>query len=154
MKLKEKPLGVADDVRQQGVKDKTCDSNNQGILSAISGQPEGLADNSAPAQRQRLLTHLKSGKSITTLQARHLLDVMHPAARLMELRQAGYQIESIWVNDITPEGHIHRVARYLLNPNKQRSIFDLICLKKENPGKGCSLAQGNNKYYGDNNDNQ
>jgi len=71
--------------------------------------------NTATAQRERLLNALRTA-SITTLQARSQLDCMHPGARIMELRKLGYRIETVWVNDATPEGKIHRVAKYVLQP--------------------------------------
>lgn len=71
------------------------------------------AVNSASSQRARLLAALRNGP-LTTLEARRLLDVLHPAARVMELRQLGHNIVTAWDTDITSEGNPHRVARYLL----------------------------------------
>ena len=82
-------------------------------------------DNSASSQRQRILSWLQSGRSLTTLQARHLLDSMHPSQRILELRRLGHNIDMAWVTDVTPEGHLHRVGRYTLHPPKQMSIFDV-----------------------------
>lgn len=71
------------------------------------------AANDSAAQRKRLLEALRS-RSLTTLEARRELDVMHPAARIMELRKQGYDIDTLRVPDLTAEGHTHNVARYLL----------------------------------------
>lgn len=68
---------------------------------------------SSAAQRARVLAHLRKA-SLTTLEARQFLDVLHPAARVMELRKAGYQIVTHWTDDMTAEGRSHRVARYIL----------------------------------------
>lgn len=73
--------------------------------------------NSAFAQRQRLLKRLRVGP-LTTLDARRDLDVLHPAARVMELRQSGLQIETVWTHDLNGEGRPHRVALYILRPGK------------------------------------
>ncbi|KAF0235299.1 MAG: hypothetical protein FD177_53 [Desulfovibrionaceae bacterium] len=67
----------------------------------------------ATAQRARLLDALRRG-SLTTLEARRRLDVMHPAARVMELRRLGFNIVTIWTTDVTAEGNTHRVACYQL----------------------------------------
>ena len=68
----------------------------------------------AAAQRNRVLEFLRSHGSLSTIDARHLIDVMHPAARVMELRRAGHAIATIWTHATTPEGGTHRVARYHL----------------------------------------
>lgn len=70
--------------------------------------------NDAAAQRSRVLEFLRRHGSLSTLDARHLIDVMHPAARVMELRRFGYEIATVWSNETTPEGGEHRVARYHL----------------------------------------
>ncbi|MCP2086082.1 UNVERIFIED_ORG: hypothetical protein J2Y81_002099 [Paraburkholderia sediminicola] len=70
--------------------------------------------NDTAIQRSRVLEFLRQHGSLSTLDARHLIDVMHPAARVMELRRAGYAIATIWTHATTPEGGTHRVARYHL----------------------------------------
>lgn len=82
-------------------------------------------DNSAASQRGRILRWLKS-RSLTTLQARHDLDVMHPGMRVCELRKAGHRIETVWTFDFTPEGYQHRVGKYILRPGRQMTLFDLL----------------------------
>jgi len=68
----------------------------------------------AAAQRVRILAFLRRHGSLSTLDARHLIDVMHPAARVMELRRYGHEIATVWSHETTPEGGEHRVARYHL----------------------------------------
>jgi hypothetical protein len=68
---------------------------------------------SAAAQRQRILKWLASAP-LTTLQARHYLDILHPAGRIMELRKRGHKIQMVWVDDISESGKFHRVAKYIL----------------------------------------
>lgn len=72
--------------------------------------------NAACEQRKRLLERLRLG-TVSTLEARRELDIMHPAARVMELRNAGYQIERLTVNEASDCGRLHKVARYLLIPS-------------------------------------
>jgi hypothetical protein len=69
--------------------------------------------NSASAQRARLLEHLRISP-IDTLRARTALDIMHPAARVMELRKRGKQIDTLRVQRPTDEGKLHSVALYVL----------------------------------------
>jgi hypothetical protein len=71
--------------------------------------------NSLPAQRQRLLNYLRNHGSITTIEARRELDVIHPAGRVLDLRKAGEPIDTVWVEDITEQGKPHRVAKYVLS---------------------------------------
>ncbi len=68
---------------------------------------------SAEAQRQRILGHLHR-RSLNTIESREQLDVLHPAARIMELRKRGYNIETHWVTEPTGCGRLHRVAKYIL----------------------------------------
>lgn len=70
--------------------------------------------NSYEAQRGRLLQYLQEHGSITTLQARHKLAVMHPAGRVKELRASGYQIATYWVFDFDSGRVCHRQGLYVL----------------------------------------
>ena len=69
-------------------------------------------DNSASAQRARLLAALIKGP-VSTLAARKYHDILHPAARVQELRNRGHLIDTVWTDDVTAEGNVHRVALYL-----------------------------------------
>jgi hypothetical protein len=71
-------------------------------------------DTSLGAQRQRLLSHLRHD-SIDTITARRELNIMHPAMRVKELREAGHNIATIRVDRHDTEGRKHRqVALYVL----------------------------------------
>lgn len=96
-------------------------ANRDGKFS-FNGCP---SDNSAASQRSRLLKHLQEIGPVTTLQCRHLLDCMHPGMRICELRKSGHPIETVWVDDLTPEGNSHRVARYILRKTRQLSLLDI-----------------------------
>lgn len=69
--------------------------------------------NTAAAQRQRMLKALRRGH-VSTIYARRNLDILCPAARVLELRRAGYRIKTVWVWDRTDCGKSHRVALYVL----------------------------------------
>jgi hypothetical protein len=64
------------------------------------------------SQRQRILAWLLT-RSITTLQARKELDIMHPAARVQELKAQGLNIVTDRVLDDSGKGK-HKVGRYTL----------------------------------------
>ena len=57
-------------------------------------------NNTTHNQRLRLLDYLKTHGSITTLQARSLLDILSPAVRIFELRHNyGYRINKVGFAD-------------------------------------------------------
>ena len=72
-------------------------------------------DNSSTNQCLKMLDWLIEKGNITTTQARQHLDVMSPAARILQLKKAGYLITNIsdtWTSD---HGINHNgVARYVL----------------------------------------
>jgi len=64
------------------------------------------------SQRNRILERLKI-KPLTTFQARSELDVMHPAARVQELKAQGNNICTHW--EVVGTGKAkHRIAKYVL----------------------------------------
>jgi hypothetical protein len=72
-------------------------------------------DNSTSNQCLKILDWLFEKGSITTTQAREHLDIMSPAARILQLKKAGYLI--IKINDTWTSEHgiNHKgVARYVL----------------------------------------
>jgi len=93
-------------------------TNNKGAPS--HGTPSKTPrsnSNSAHAQRQRLLVRLRIAP-VDTITARGDLDVMHPSARIMELKRQGYLIDTVRIERPTDCGKLHRVALYvLLSPN-------------------------------------
>ena len=71
--------------------------------------------NTCEAQRKRLLEALKEaeGLGVTSYYANRELDIYHPPARIKELRQMGWRIETLWETVETDLGK-HRVGRYVL----------------------------------------
>ena len=67
------------------------------------------------AQRERLLERLQLSplSTLQARQARQALDIMHPAARVKELREQGYNIVTHWTVGATGKGK-HRIAYYVL----------------------------------------
>lgn len=75
---------------------------------------ENIANNSAEAQRQRILNRLEISPA-STIELRRDLDVMMPATRVHELRhKLGKKITTIWTHQQTECGKLHRVAKYIL----------------------------------------
>ena len=75
-------------------------------------------DNSAQNQRLKSLDYLLEHGSITSSEAREKLDIYYPPARIFELRQAGYLINTVWDNWTSEHGIKHRIARYVLTQKK------------------------------------
>lgn len=73
-----------------------------------------FTDNSSFNQRIKLLDWLFERGSITTAQAREHLDIMSPAARILELKRQGYLIVTIWIDWVSGFDIRHRVAKYVL----------------------------------------
>ena len=70
--------------------------------------------NSCHNQCLKLLDWLFERASITSQQARESLDIYYPPARIKELRQAGYLINTLWDSWTSEYGIKHRIARYVL----------------------------------------
>ncbi|MDO9151678.1 MAG: helix-turn-helix domain-containing protein [Methylotenera sp.] len=73
-----------------------------------------FTDNSLRNQRLKLLDYLREHGSITTSQARELLDIYYPPARAFELKKEGYLITTIWDSWVSEYGIKHRIGRYVL----------------------------------------
>lgn len=69
--------------------------------------------NDAETQAARSLEALQLLTSLTTQDMRHDLDIMHPAGRVKELRERGFDIRTLWDNYPTACGKKHRMARYV-----------------------------------------
>lgn len=76
---------------------------------------EPCRNTSAESQRGMILAHLKTNQSLTTLHAREVMGILHPAARVMGLRKRGHNIETVWINEIDSTGIPHRIAKYILS---------------------------------------
>ena len=69
---------------------------------------------SAQTQRERILSHLKEGLTITAHKALYGYGCARLAARVHDLRQLGWQIEKRMVEVPTRDGRRARVAEYRL----------------------------------------
>ena len=61
--------------------------------------------------------------SITTFEASRFLDIYHPAGRIKDLREAGFEILTLWTVIRTEAAVSHRVGRYVLirEPQQERA---------------------------------
>ncbi|MFK5914051.1 MAG: helix-turn-helix domain-containing protein [Woeseiaceae bacterium] len=90
-------------------------STRTGNAGTQSGK---LNNTNLAAQRERLLSALLDAP-VSTVQARHELNILAPAPRVYELRHdQGKNIVTNWIVSITPEGFKHRVAEYVLLSGK------------------------------------
>ena len=74
-----------------------------------------LNPNNTSGSNQRAITLIAIQDSPkTTVELRHEFGIMHPAARIQELRDLGYQIDTVRITSITPDGIKHNaVAKYV-----------------------------------------
>lgn len=86
------------------------------IAHTLAGSKDkpNFTDNSAHNQRLKMLDCLLEHGSITSKKAQTDLDIYYPPARIKELREAGYLINTIWDSWTSEYGIKHRIARYVL----------------------------------------
>jgi hypothetical protein len=76
--------------------------------------PKNDHSNSASSQRARIADYLMENICATTVELRDILDILHPAGRVKELRAKGWEIVTIWEYHPTACGKLHRVGKYVL----------------------------------------
>lgn len=101
-------------VTNEGQKKRNCVEALQPHDTSTVILDETLHDNSAKAQRARLLAYLEQHGSITTSWAREHLNIYDPRVRKHELIRQGYNIQMTWVVAITAQGYAHKVGLYTL----------------------------------------
>ena len=67
----------------------------------------------AESQMRRGLVALRIAPR-TTVELSREFDILHPPARVLQLRKRGYEIDTLWVHVETEPGVIHRVGKYVL----------------------------------------
>nr|GAT44056.1 predicted protein [Mycena chlorophos] len=109
-----KPVKLGANTTAWRVEDKQRSSREASNEGCLGGQLQAITNTSSEAQRARLLARLKHG-AISTIDARRELNVMHPAMRVKELREAGHRIVTVPVTRYDDQGRKHhRVALYTL----------------------------------------
>ena len=90
-------------------------TNNKGAPSTGTPSTPRSNSNSAQDQRKRLIDWLLTHGSIDTITARRELDILCPAARVLELRHRfGHNIDTVRTKQPTDCGKLHTVALYVL----------------------------------------
>jgi len=82
-------------------------------LAALHRIRDELAGVESATQRLRLQRAFEQFPHISTAEARAGLDILHPAARVQELREQGHEIATLWTVVESDGGGRHRVANYL-----------------------------------------
>ncbi len=96
-------LNTSDNTKNKGL---ACEANPSELLN--------LNNTSTSNQRQIILGALMVSAQ-STINLRHSFGVMMPAARVKELRDIGYQIDTVRVSESTPDGIKHKaIAKYVL----------------------------------------
>ena len=82
--------------------------------------PKKHHDMSSAIQQARILKALEQAgpQGMSTINLREELDIMHPGGRVLELRETGHRIETVWTVTENAQGFPHRCARYVLLARK------------------------------------
>lgn len=96
-------------------KEKATSPEKKAALEAVRAEFKGT---DSGTQRALLLEALKRIGAITTYEARRILDIYYPPARVKELRDQGERIATHWQNVTTEAGELHRVGLYVLEGQK------------------------------------
>ena len=72
----------------------------------------------------RILDYLKIYGSITSVEAFRLFGITRLAARIKELRDKGYLIDTVMLNGVNRYGEDVRFAKYVWKGNNNESIGD------------------------------
>jgi hypothetical protein len=91
--------------------EKKATPNNEAAPKGLHLKPK--VGNDAAAQRLRTIDLLRTGPK-STIQLRRDGDILAPAARILELKQRGFDIFTERVQEATDCGKLHSVARYVL----------------------------------------
>ena len=84
------------------------------VADALDSNANHEITQSRVAQSKRILQWLMAHKRLTTLEARNILGIMHPASRIQHLREAGYAIETHWQRNTDATGKRHKQGLYVL----------------------------------------
>ena len=92
------------------VEDATLIPEFESVMKAVRQIEGGFKVKNKTSQNDRILKHLKSGKTISPLEAMGVFGVYRLAARIFELRQDGHEI----VKKIKDDGQGRTYAEYSL----------------------------------------
>lgn len=98
--------------------EKKATSKKEAALKALRDEFSG---NDAGTQRVRLKEAFKRFVTLTTLEIRRWLDILHPAGRVRELRHEGLDIVTFRKAEETEAGVKHSVGQYVYRPDGGKS---------------------------------
>ena len=90
-------------------------AEKKAALQAIRAEFTGTDNRS---QCDRFMAALKRF-ALNTFEASRYLDIYHPPARILQLRNAGHKIVTHWQSVVTESGEKHRVGLYVLEGKGQ-----------------------------------
>ena len=91
-------------------------TNTKG-LAALTTNPDTTLNlnNTSINNQHKIVYSALVIKPQSTIDLRHIYGIMMPAARIKELREMGYQIDTVRVNETTPDNiKHHAIAKYVL----------------------------------------
>lgn len=94
----------------QAVEDPTKVGDYERAMLAITKIEGGWKVKTRQSQNDKVLKHLKSGKTLSPLEALGIYGIYRLAARIFELREAGHEITA----DIKDDGQGRTYAEYSL----------------------------------------
>ena len=110
-------MSTAQNTAFNGGKENCAQNKGQPHHKASQSTEPNHASTNTEAQRTRLLDALMQaqGRGVSTVEARHELNIMQPAARVIELKDRGYFIKTVRAAVYDEHGRRHTgVARYVL----------------------------------------
>jgi len=101
-------------------KNKGTHKNKAAGLHARTAPKKPLnAHDISLANQQAIVLSALRKEGQTTASLRHEYGVMHPSARVQELKEIGHRIDTLYGTVATPDGIKHkRVAQYVLLPKE------------------------------------
>ena len=69
-------------------------------------------------QRSQILKYLLKHETMTTVESREHLGIMHPAGRVKELKKAEWPIKTNWYKQEDAAGVMHHAGQYYLPSEK------------------------------------
>lgn len=91
--------------------EKKAPPEKEAALKQILADFKGV---STATQVDRLREAFHQFPSLSTVEIRAHLDIIHPAGRVKTLREEGMNIVTLWTLVQSEDGDTHRVANYLL----------------------------------------
>lgn len=90
---------------------KLITNSRQSVLAQILRDSPNVSTNT---QHSRIITTLLKLDGFNTWEARNDLNIMHPSGRVKELKERGWQIDTVRVKVFDDMGKAHTIGHYIL----------------------------------------